>query len=469
MADNKVFAGPRIRRLRTGLGLTQVAMAERLGISPSYLNLLERGLRPLTVQLILKMAEVFDVDLADLRGGAATATLAELKAVFADPLLADELPGSEELTEIAEAAPNAAAAIVKLHRAYREGQARLSDLSRLLGQDEARAVPRLPLDEMRERFEPRPHHFAALDGAAEAFQAALEPSDDLFAALKAWLRRERDVALRILPAEAMPLWRRRFDRHSRRLFVSERLSAPDRLRELASEIASVAFGTAIESEVSTFGFSTPEAERLARAELVRYAAHALMMPYTAFQTAAERSGYDVEVLAARFCVSFAQAAERLTSLQRRSAPGLPFFLMEVDATGQRLRRQGARGFPAQRFGGACGRLALGAAFAEPGRVFAEIVEAPDAQRYLTLCRAVEGPVAGFGERIRRTAILLGCEADAASLATVYGRALAAAQPLPIGPACRLCERPGCLSRAEPPLTRPLGLDAWVGGLTPFEA
>ncbi len=47
MAERKIFAGPKVRRIRNGLGLTQSAMAEELGISPSYLNLIERNQRPL--------------------------------------------------------------------------------------------------------------------------------------------------------------------------------------------------------------------------------------------------------------------------------------------------------------------------------------------------------------------------------------------------------------------------------------
>ncbi|WP_313760341.1 short-chain fatty acyl-CoA regulator family protein, partial [Rhizobium sp.] len=37
-----------------------------------------------------------------------------------------------------------------------------------------------------------------------------------------------------------------------------------------------------------------------------------------------------------------------------------------------------------------------------------------------------------------------------------------------GSSCRLCERRGCLSRAEPPVTRPLGLDEMVSGLGNFD-
>ncbi|MDB5552233.1 MAG: hypothetical protein JWL86_2217, partial [Rhizobium sp.] len=119
MAEAKIFAGPRVRRLRNGLGMTQTAMAEGLGISPSYLNLIERNQRPLTVQLILKMASVYKIDIEDLQGETGSVA-GELRQVFADPLLAGEVPGGEELVEVAEAAPNAAQGMIKLHRAYRE-------------------------------------------------------------------------------------------------------------------------------------------------------------------------------------------------------------------------------------------------------------------------------------------------------------------------------------------------------------
>ena len=103
MAEQKIFAGPRIRRIRNEKGLTQTAMAEGLGISPSYLNLIERNQRPLTVQLILKLSAVYKVDVEELQGEGGGTTLAGLKEVFADPLLAGELPGVLAQGEIASA------------------------------------------------------------------------------------------------------------------------------------------------------------------------------------------------------------------------------------------------------------------------------------------------------------------------------------------------------------------------------
>ena len=62
----KLFIGPRFRRLRRQLGLSQTQMAEEIGISASYVNLIERNQRPVTAQILVKMAETYDIDLRDL-------------------------------------------------------------------------------------------------------------------------------------------------------------------------------------------------------------------------------------------------------------------------------------------------------------------------------------------------------------------------------------------------------------------
>ena len=470
MAERKIFAGQRVRRVRLGLGLTQTAMAEGLGISPSYLNLIERNQRPLTVQLLLKLASVYKIDLDALQdegGGLA----GRLREVFTDPLLAGEIPGDQEIIDVAEAAPNAGLGLIKLYRAYREQAARLSDLSDLLareGHEPSIAGTRLPIDEVREALERRPNFFGRIEDAAEAFSTQLAPGDDLAGALKAWAKSQHGIVVRTLPVHAMPNLRRRYDRHSMRLFISERLSPFDRTRELAMEVALLAFKTEIAAELDELALSSNEARRIARFELGRYAAHALLMPYGAFLSAAQRLRYDIDLLRARFDVSFEQAATRITSLARSGAAGVPFFLMEVDHAGNVIRRAGAQGFPQAKFGGGCVKLSIHSTFAQPGQVLVDRVEMPDGTIFLTVARSLEGPQAGFGERIRRTAILLGCEYDGAE-ATVYGDAVAGASGRVLaGTACRLCERQGCLARAEPPVTRPLGLDEMVTGLSAFD-
>lgn len=481
MAEQKIFAGPRIRRIRNAKGLTQTAMAEALGISPSYLNLIERNQRPLTVQLILKLASVYKIEPDELQGEAG-ASLAALREVFADPLLAGELPGEQELLEISEGAPNATAAFIKLYRAYREQAERLSDLTELLareGRTTSLSGARLPIDEVHEIMEGRANHYPALEEEAAAFTTLLKPGDDLMAALKSWLKGEYGITVKVLPVATMPNWRRRYDRHSQRLYLSERLSPFDQLREVAMEAVLIRMHVAIAAQIDSLKLSSDEARRIARFEMARYAAHAVMMPYDAFFNAAQRARYDVDVLKSRFGVSFEQAANRLTMLGRQSMQGIPFFMLEVDNAGHRFRRAGAQGFPQQRFGGMCPKLSIHAAFTQPGQIIVEAVEMPDGAEFLTVSRTLEGPQGAFSERPRRTAILLGCDITFRD-DIIYGTALPGVAPgaagareahvpaTPVGPACRLCERSGCLARAEPPITRPLGLDEMVTGLSAFD-
>ena len=470
MAQNKIFAGPRLRRLRRERDLTQTAMAEALSISPSYLNLIERNQRPLTVQLLLKLASVYDFDVAALQGESG-GTISQLKSVFSDPLLAGELPGDQELVEVAEAAPNAAIGLIRLYRAYCEQAERLSDLTALLaseGKETGHSGKRLPHEEVRDSLSRRPFFFDAIDAAAEALHAELAPGDDAGAALKTWLREKHGIAVRILPPGALVNLGRRFDRHTMRLFISARFSPYDRVREIAVEVALLALWQPIDKAVHDLALSSDEARRLARFELAHYAALALIMPYGPFVEAARRVQYDCAALAGRFSVSFEQAAIRLVSLQRPENSGLKFFALEVDRAGNLLRRLGAEGFPHSRFRGECPRLGVYDAFSRPGRLAMEKAELPDGSAFLLLSRTLEAPEPILNEPPRQTALVLGLDWSAAE-STVYGKTMGAEpSAVPIGPVCRLCERPGCISRAAPPVTRPLGLDEQAAGLSAFD-
>ena len=65
-----MFLGGRLKRLRRELGLTQTRMATDLGVSPSYLNHLERNQRPVTAQVLLRLAQAYDLDLRAFSGEA---------------------------------------------------------------------------------------------------------------------------------------------------------------------------------------------------------------------------------------------------------------------------------------------------------------------------------------------------------------------------------------------------------------
>ena len=58
--------GAKVRALRRRESLSQVQLAERLGISASYLNLIEHDRRPLNAGLLIKLGQILPVDLKSL-------------------------------------------------------------------------------------------------------------------------------------------------------------------------------------------------------------------------------------------------------------------------------------------------------------------------------------------------------------------------------------------------------------------
>ena len=89
MAEQKLYAGHAVRRIRRANGLTQGAMATALGISPSYLNLIERNQRPLTAALLLRLAERYDFDPRTLTGATPGGGVEAIRRRLTDPMFAD--------------------------------------------------------------------------------------------------------------------------------------------------------------------------------------------------------------------------------------------------------------------------------------------------------------------------------------------------------------------------------------------
>src|ERR1700761_4652025 len=124
---NPVYMGPRLRRLRRDLGLTQADMAADLEISASYIALLERNQRPLTADMLLRLARAYKMDLGELAGDGGADTTARLQAVLKDPMFADiDLPPLET-ADLAASYPGITEALLRLHTAYKEEQLALAD------------------------------------------------------------------------------------------------------------------------------------------------------------------------------------------------------------------------------------------------------------------------------------------------------------------------------------------------------
>src|SRR2546430_13606309 len=127
--SSKLFLGHRLRRLRRDRQLSQTDMALSLGISPSYLNHLEHNQRPVTAALLLKLAQLYEIDVRDFASGGGMRTSPEaLTEIFTDALLSDLRVPRYELAELANNAPSVADAISRLYRAVKRSEEHTSEL-----------------------------------------------------------------------------------------------------------------------------------------------------------------------------------------------------------------------------------------------------------------------------------------------------------------------------------------------------
>lgn len=467
-ADRKLFLGGRLKRLRRELGLTQTAMATDLGVSPSYLNHIERNQRPVSAQLLLRLAETYDVDLRGLgQGGASEAELAE---ALSDPVFQGLSVPRHEIVQMADDQPAMADALLRLYRAFAD--ARQRERSRVDAPDDS------PSEWVREYIQSRHNHFPELDALGETLHDALraearEADDDFETLARTRLRARHDLTVRTLPAEVMVEWTRRFDPHRRRLLLSERLGPSSRAFAVAYQLALSEHGPELDLMTEAAGPPDAAVRALLKVSLTNTLAAAILMPYAAFHRTAEETGYDLARLQARFGVGFEQAAHRLTTLSRPAARGVPFFLMRVDQAGNVSKRYASAAFPFARFGGGCPRWRLHSAFRTPGRLVTQIIETPEmdgkpGSRWFTLARTVDRQGGDAFTESQDLAIGLGCELKHAHRLTyARGLDLNAPEVTPIGPACRLCPRHPCAERAEPPLGRPLAVDDWAKSVSPY--
>ena len=471
-AGKKVFVGPRVRRLRRSLNLTQVRMAQDLGISASYLNLIERNQRPISAQILMKLAETYDVELRSLAGDDEARALAGLKEVFSDPVFRDSPITNQDLKETASVSPVLADAVAHLYQLYREATTNSSMLAeRLVDRDVGDGVEvlGLPLEEVRDFINSRNNHFPELDEAAEGlYRKAGLGADEPYVILRNYLHDVHGVATRVAPADVMSELRR-YDRHRQTIFLSELLDQPGRSFQLAYQIGFFEEARPIETILDQSGLDSEETLRLARVMLANYFAAALLMPYAAFLKTAEDTRYDIRLMGRRFGTSFEQVCHRLTTLQRPGARGIPFFLIRVDNAGNVSKRFSAAGFHFARFGGTCPRWNVHDAFRVPGQIYTQVIQMEDGTRYFSIARTVSRAGSGIGVPGDQYVVGLGADiTQARKLIYSQGYDLDDERAAtPIGVNCRLCERPNCSQRAFPPLKKRFMVEEHVRGISPF--
>ncbi len=420
------LAGSRIRQRRMAQARRQADLAAEVGISPSYLNLIEHNRRRIGGKLLQALAQSLDVEPTLLSQGAEVSVIAQL---------GDVAERFGERADPAEAADFAA---------------RFPDWANLLIRA-ARRIDTLErnVETLTDRLTHDPHLATTLHevlSTVTAIRAAAAIlSDD---------------------AEIAPEWRDRFHRNinedaTRLAEGAEALAGfLDGAGDTQSEMGSPQEELAAFLDAADWHFPALEtgqadpadcvagaaqlrsasAQTLATDYLARYAADAVALPLDALRAALAQTGPDPLALAHRFGTDAATVMRRLATL-----PELGLGLVVCDASGTMLLRKPADGFPLPRFGAACPRWPLFAALGRPMVPLARRTAQPargGGPEPMFDCYAIAVPRAAdhYDADPLLEATMLIAPVDALADMSAVQR---------IGASCRICPRDGCPARREP--------------------
>lgn len=418
--------GSRIRERRAARGLKQAELARRVGISPSYLNLIEHNRRKIGGKVLIDLARALEADVAALTEEVEAGLSDALRTAARDHRTAEV----DRLDEFVSRFPGWAALLAE----ERERAARLE-------QTVAALTDRLTHD---------PFLSASLHDVLSAVTSIRSTSSIL--------ADEPDIE---------PVWRTRF--HKNLNDDSSRLaeSAEALVRYLDNVGDAEAAGTTPQDEFEAFlrardyhfpeletdagevaaviagapGLASAASRVLAEQFLTQYRATAAAMPLAAFGPAAAQAGYAPDQLARAFGVGLRAVFRRLATLPPGGG-GPPIGLVTCDPSGTLTFRKTLEGFPLPRFGAACPLWPLYAALQQPMVPVRRVVELARRlpRRFLTY--AVAEPVAppDFDQAPVFEAAMLILPASAGG----------AEEPVqPVGTSCRICPRDGCQARREP--------------------
>jgi predicted transcriptional regulator len=399
------LTGTRLRERRVALGLRQAEMAERVGISASYLNLIEHNRRRISDALLERLAQALDLPVQAFQEGISGAVLDGLRAAAA------RLPGAEveRVEDFAGRYPGWAGLVTGLHQ-------------RVMGLERA-------LEEVSDRMSHDPHLSASLHEVLSAVSSV------------------HSTATILADTEDIePEWQRRFlsnlQHDSKRLALGA--EALVRYLDTAGQAEEQGFAAPQEEveawlaanhwQVGDPGVLASSAGReMARAHCAQVAADALAYPAPAFDRALAELGPEPVALAARFGGDVLAAFRRI-ALQPTALAGLVI----CDASGTLIFRKPMPGFALPRFGAACPLWPLFAALARPMSPIETVIEVTQGLRFRVLAFCQPRYPDGFrGPELREAAMLILPDADFALPA------------LAVGSTCRICQRRTCAARREP--------------------
>ena len=420
------LTGSRIRERRTMTGMKQAELARSVGISASYLNLIEHNRRRIGGKLLLDIAGALDVEPHSLTEGAEAALVASLREAASEADLAG--PELARADEFAGRFPGWAGVLAATRR-------RVSALERTV-------------ETLTDRMAHDPHLAASMHellSTAAAIRSTAAILDE--------------------NRELQPEWRARF--HGNLAEDSRRLSdsAQALVGYLDADMSAAEAGHSPQEEVEAFlerhGFSfdvvedhmalpedrarlvadAPElrsaaARHIAQNVLQQAAWDAAALPLDSLREAMGGGiGTDPAALARQLHQPVGRVLRRLAALR-----DLGCGLVVCDRSGTVIFRKSVSGFTVPRFGDCCPLWPLFAVLGHPGMVVSQRIEQLGRSSAQFDCFAT-----------CETQSAPGYNATPLVLATmlILPAARVSADRQEVGATCRVCPREACSARREP--------------------
>ena len=462
MSQIDLKIGPKIKAFRRQLGLQANKLSEQLGISPSYLNLIESGKRKIDGDLLLKVCEELKIELKDLTNKSDLNLANNLSELLGDELFEDLDILGPEVQDLVNTNPKIARALIKLGDNYKQkGQEIVSKVENISGKIIDGRKTSFPGEVVSDFLQENKNYFSKLEKFADDIFNRIQINNRAtYMALCDFLKTEYGVKVKdVLPEDGKP-FSKIYYKSQKELHLSDYVALETKKLYAAAQIAQEGAMVVIENYLSEFKFPSEESKKLTKVALLNYCGAAILMPYKLFHQECMKQKYDLELLQNTFACTFEQIAHRVTCLQDPKLPGIPFHFLRVDVAGNISKRFSLSGIEIPRYGGACPRWNVYSAFSRPGVIQAAVSKMSNGEKYVCIARTVEKGVGRYGKKKSILSIGLGCQAKYAK-DFVYTENLDLNDKkteIPIGVSCRTCDRLDCSQRAFPPLHKKFDVD-----------
>ena len=421
------LAGSRVRERRIAAGMKQADLADKAGISPSYLNLIEHNKRRIGGKLLVTFAQTLGVDPQFLSNGADASLIENLHDASLDRAAQNTL-GDEarRIEEFAEKFPGWA----QLISVQRERIAQLEGL----------------IDGLNDRLTHDPvlsetmHDVLSTASAIRSTASILVATPDIDAEWRQRFHANIDTESRRL-AETSAAMAEHFEHltQSSATYVTP-LQATQALFDAHAHHfpqieANGADGIALVLDEAA-ALST-ESMRMVRAALQAYASRALVFPMDELTGRLKTQGFsDVIQIATDHGGSLEDLLIRLAELPHD--PELPDMgVVQVDGAGALIKRKDLAAFPIPRFGAACNLWPVFATLAAPNHAIKRRVRSSEGANFTTysIANVAQAPSFDAPPVYRATMLIVADSPDHSEI--------------DIGPACRVCPYQSCDARREP--------------------